>query len=148
MTRMFLLICALLTTACGTAATHSAPPDATASSARVVLAEWWVTGGMCPDGRCEDRFTVWSDGTWRRELQARVSAEGQLTAVELADLRHAVRTTTLTDAPPAATGCAADADGKEFTYTIGTVVVSSCRNVLPTGDPLPKMLEELRARSD
>jgi hypothetical protein len=141
MTRMFLLLCVLLTAACSATPGNAGPAG--------LLAEVRQTGGLCPEGRCDDRFTVLTDGSWERRKQERLTASGRLTQAELDALRRAVAATGLpSSSPKDSSGCAAAADGQEVEYTIGTVTVSSCRNALPAGDPLPEMLDALRARSD
>lgn len=148
-----------LTTACGGAATGSAPavvpspgaagPAATGATAAVVaVRHTW--GGMCADGPCRSDLVVLADGAWTVVTETEAdAARGTLAPDELAGLEDAVSRTRLGEPGAPVTGCAADADGTSVRYGWSEEgrprSASSCEQAVPADDPLVRRLEALAA---
>lgn len=111
-----------------------------------LLATRTMTGGMCPDGACNEEFVVHDDGVWTWvDHGTGRSAAGRLRDWEVELLTEALESTRITDAPPFEDVCPIAYDGMEVAYGWAEDRVSNCDLRVDPEDPFVAILDDLAA---
>lgn len=113
-----------------------------------VLASRAMTGGLCPDGPCNEELVLHDDGLWRwTDNSTGKSNVGLLSSRELAEVADAVAETRITEGPPFEDICPIAYDGMEVTYGVPEGSVSNCDLLVDASDPLVEILDDLAAQA-
>jgi hypothetical protein len=154
--RSLVAVCLFSLPACGSPASQftltTTTPEPTLTTDRgALVAGRSVTGGMCVDGGCQQRFRVYRNGEWDYITNGGRSRSGRLTTNELTILQSSVRATRIAAAPAFTGTCPTAFDGSETSYTwvvAGQVhEESTCTKQISPSDPLVTVLGRLMPRT-